>query len=166
MVTARVVLACAQKRLVAVLDLRNALSQMNAAEALAVLAARSDDNRKAITAANAVEPLVRLMGDGRRVRASTPQESAAAVLAAASGGSGDAPGSGGANSVPAGFVGYDAATAPGLSDLEQWYVYMVNAEYARSKQGKWRRLFPSARSSEYFQFLDPTHRFHFLPYGV
>jgi len=69
------------RRLIAVLDLRNALSQMNAAEALAVLAARSDDNRKAITAAHAIEPLVRLLGDGRRVRASTPQESAAAVLA-------------------------------------------------------------------------------------
>ena len=73
--------ACTQKRLVAVLDSQNALSQMNAAEALAVLAARSNDNRKAITAANAIEPLVRLLGDGRRVRANTPQESAAAVIA-------------------------------------------------------------------------------------
>ena len=69
------------QRLVAVLDLRNAAAQMKSAEALAVLAARSDENRKAITAANAVEPLVRLLGDGRRVRTATPQERAAAVLA-------------------------------------------------------------------------------------
>ena len=69
------------KRLVPVLDLRSATAQMNAAEALAVLAARSDENRKAITDADAVEPLVRLLGDGRRVRAGTPQERAAAVLA-------------------------------------------------------------------------------------
>ena len=69
------------KRLVGVLDLRNALSQMNAAEALAVLASRSDDNRKAIVASSAIDPLVRLLGDGRRVRAATPQESAAAALA-------------------------------------------------------------------------------------
>jgi len=69
------------KKLIAVLDLRSATAQMNAAEALAVLAARSEENRKAITAANAIEPLVRLLGDGRRVRANTPQERAAAVLA-------------------------------------------------------------------------------------
>lgn len=68
------------KRLVGVLDMRNAAAQMKAAEALAVLAARSDENRKAITAAAAIEPLVRLLGDGRRVRAATPQERAAAVL--------------------------------------------------------------------------------------
>ena len=67
-------------KLVAVLNLRNAAAQMKAAEALAVLAGRSDENRKAITAANAIEPLVRLLGDGRRVRAKTPQERAAAVL--------------------------------------------------------------------------------------
>ena len=48
------------KRLVAVLDARNAAAQMKAAEALAVLAARSDENRKAITAANAIEPLVKV----------------------------------------------------------------------------------------------------------
>ena len=69
------------KRLVAVLDVRNAGAQMKAAEALAVLAGRSDENRKAITAAKAIEPLVRLLGDGRRVRTKTPQERAAAVLA-------------------------------------------------------------------------------------
>ena len=46
------------KRLVAVLDMRNAAAQMKAAEALANLAARSAENRRAITAAQAVAPLV------------------------------------------------------------------------------------------------------------
>jgi hypothetical protein len=46
-------------RLVLVLSLRNAAAQMKACTALAVLAARSGENRKAITAANAVLPLVR-----------------------------------------------------------------------------------------------------------
>jgi len=69
------------KRLVAVLDMRSAAAQMKAAEALAVLASRSDENRKVITAASAIDPLVRLLGDGRRVRTATPQERAAAVLA-------------------------------------------------------------------------------------
>ena len=68
------------KRLVAVLDARNAAAQMKAAEALAVLATRSAENRRAITTANAIVPLVRLLGDGRNVRAQTPQERAAAVL--------------------------------------------------------------------------------------
>ena len=68
------------KRLVEVLEARNAAAQMKAAEALAVLASRSTENRKAITAASAIEPLVRLLGDGRRVRSDTPQERAAAVL--------------------------------------------------------------------------------------
>ena len=69
------------KKLVAVLDIRMAAAQMKSAEALAVLAARSSENRKAITAADAIEPLVRLLGDGRRTRSETPQERAAAVLA-------------------------------------------------------------------------------------
>ena len=68
------------RQLVIVLDVRNAGAQLKAAEALAVLAARSTENRKAITHAKAVEPLVRLLGDGRRVRSDTPQERAAAVL--------------------------------------------------------------------------------------
>ena len=87
---------------------------------------------------------------------------AAAALAAASAPIVD----GGTNSVPAGLSGYDADVAPSLTDLEQWYVYLVNAEYQRSKSGKWRRLFPSQRSSEYFQFFDASHKLHFLPYGV
>ena len=69
------------RQLVGVIRQRNAAAQMKAAEALAVLAGRSDENRKAITAAAAVEPLVRLLGDGRGVRSATPQERAAAVLA-------------------------------------------------------------------------------------
>ena len=69
------------QRLVGVLDARSAAAQMKACEALAVLAARSSDTRRTITAANAIAPLVRLLGDGRRVRADTPQERAAAVLA-------------------------------------------------------------------------------------
>lgn len=69
------------QRLVALLDLRNAAAQMKACEALAVLAARTVANRTAITEAKAITPLVRLLGDGRRVRAETPQERAAAVLA-------------------------------------------------------------------------------------
>ena len=69
------------KKLVAVLDVRNAAAQMKAAEALAVLASRTTENRKAITAANAIPSLVKLLGDGRRTRTGTPQERAAAVLA-------------------------------------------------------------------------------------
>lgn len=69
------------KRLVAILEVRNATAQMKAAEALAVLAGRSSENRRAITTADAIAPLVRLLGDGRQVRANTPQERAAAVLA-------------------------------------------------------------------------------------
>ena len=44
-------------------------------------ASRSSANRAAIAAAGAIAPLVRLLGDGRRVRTKTPQERAAAVLA-------------------------------------------------------------------------------------
>ena len=60
------------KRLTMVLDARNAAAQMKAAEALAVLAAKSSEVRTAITAANAIAPLVTLLGDGRRVRSATP----------------------------------------------------------------------------------------------
>ena len=47
-----------------------------------MLAARSDENRRAITTAEAIVPLVKLLGDGRGVRTNTPQERAAGVLAA------------------------------------------------------------------------------------
>ena len=68
------------RRLVGVLTQRSAAAKLKAAEALSVLAMRSDEIRKAITAANAIEPLVALLGDGRRVREGTPQEVSALVL--------------------------------------------------------------------------------------
>jgi len=86
--------------------------------------------------------------------------------AKAIGGSDDRSVGAGSNTVPAGLTGYDASVAPALSDLEQWHVCLVNAEYQRSKKGKWRRLFPSERSSEYFQFFDPSRKLHKLPFGV
>ena len=67
--------------LVAVLDVRNAAAQLKSAEALGMIASRSMENKKALTNANAIPPLVRLLGDGRRVRTKTPQERAAALLA-------------------------------------------------------------------------------------
>ena len=67
--------------LVAVLDERNAAAQMKAAEALYTIASRSTEHRRAVTNAKAIDPLVRLLGDGRRVRAKTPQERACALLA-------------------------------------------------------------------------------------
>ena len=69
------------QKLVGVLHVRSAAAQMKAAKALAVLARYSNDNRKAITEAQAIVPLVNLLGDGRRVKSDTPQERAAAVLA-------------------------------------------------------------------------------------
>ena len=68
-------------QLVTVLDYRNAGAQLKAAEALAVLVSRSAENRKAVTDAGAILPLVRLLGEGSRARENTPQERAAAVLA-------------------------------------------------------------------------------------
>jgi len=43
---------------------------------------------------------------------------------------------------------------------------LVNREFERSKEGKWRRLFPSKRSAEYLPFLDATRPFHKLPFDV
>ena len=54
----------------------------------------------------------------------------------------------------------------GLTDMEKWALHLVNCEFERSKKTRWRRLFPSSRSSEYFQFLDPSHRMHQLPFDV
>ena len=54
----------------------------------------------------------------------------------------------------------------GLSEMERWTVELVNAEFRRSQQGRWRRLFPSERSAEYLPFLDPSHRMHHLPFDV
>ena len=68
-------------RLVEVLDTRHYSAQAQAAKVLALLSSRSHDNRVAITGAKAIGPLVNLLGDGRAVKADTPQERAAAVLA-------------------------------------------------------------------------------------
>ena len=69
------------RQLVEVLDARNASAQMKSAFALAVLASRSPVNRTTIAAAGAIPALVRLLGDGMRTEADTPQERAAVVLA-------------------------------------------------------------------------------------
>ncbi|KAL1512217.1 hypothetical protein AB1Y20_005480 [Prymnesium parvum] len=42
----------------------------------------------------------------------------------------------------------------------------VNAEYARSKQGRWRRLLPSASSAKYAEFFEPHHHCNALPFDV
>ena len=47
-----------------------------------------------------------------------------------------------------------------------WTVQLVDAEYARSKQGRWRRLFPGSRSADYLPFLEPSRRMHALPFHV
>ena len=59
-----------------------------------------------------------------------------------------------------------APGAPELCDAERWALHLVNAEYERSKAGKWRRLFPSPRSEEYLPFLDPARPMHRLPFDV
>ena len=69
------------QRLVTVLQERNTAAQLKAAEALAVLSARSASNRQSIVTAGAVEPLVRLLGNGQSCEENTPPERAAAVLA-------------------------------------------------------------------------------------
>ena len=69
------------RRLVGVLDSRNASAQMVAASALATLAPRSATTRTSIRDAGAIPPLVRLLGDGRRTEEDTPPERAATVLA-------------------------------------------------------------------------------------
>ena len=53
-----------------------------------------------------------------------------------------------------------------LRDVERWALHVVNAEYERSKGGGWRRLFPSARSAEYYPFLDEARTMHRLPFDV
>ena len=42
----------------------------------------------------------------------------------------------------------------------------VNAEYARSKKGRWRRLFPAPNAAAYYEFLEPHQRLHRLPFDV
>ena len=66
------------KPLVDLLSVRNAAASMKAAQALMMLAARSHPDRQVISDANAIPPLVAMLGDGRN--ATTPQIRAAAVL--------------------------------------------------------------------------------------
>ena len=50
---------------------------------------------------------------------------------------------------------------------EQWAVHVVNSEFTRSREGQWRRLFPSARGAEYQDFFDESRRpWHFLPFDL
>ena len=61
----------------------------------------------------------------------------------------------------------DAARgADGFTRREREALRIVNAEYERSQQGGWRRLFPSSRSKEYSGFLDPARQLHHLPFNV
>ena len=61
----------------------------------------------------------------------------------------------------------DAARgADGFTEREREALRIVNAEYERSQQGGWRRLFPSPRSKEYTSYLDPARQLHHLPFTV
>ena len=56
---------------------------------------------------------------------------------------------------------------PNAEELDQWTLHSVNDEYARSKVGGYKRLFPSARSAEYLRFLAPERRrLNQLPFDV
>lgn len=56
--------------------------------------------------------------------------------------------------------------ADGFTQREREALRHVNAEFERSQQGGWRRLFPSSRSKEYTRFLDPARQMHHLPFDV
>ena len=60
----------------------------------------------------------------------------------------------------------DVRGADGFTEREREAVRHVNAEFERSQQGNWRRLFPSSRSKEYERFLDPARQMHHLPFNV
>ena len=59
-----------------------------------------------------------------------------------------------------------ARDADGFTRREREALRIVNAEYERSQQGGWRRLFPSSRSKEYSGYLDPARQLHHLPFNV
>ena len=82
--------------------------------------------------------------------AATAAAAAACAVAAASSASG----------------GVSARDRSELTDLEQWHLHLTNAELARSKQGRWRRLLPGAKSAYYCQFLDESRTHNRLPFDV
>ena len=67
---------------------------------------------------------------------------------------------------PAAAAAASAPGAPALSDGERWAVHLVNSAFQRSQGGQWRRVFPSARSYEYYPFLDPDRPMHRLPFDA
>ena len=96
-----------------------------------------------------------------------------AELAAASGEAGPSSGPAGAVAVGAAIATTDGSAGGGtarerseLSDLEQWHLHLINAELARSKQGRWRRLLPGAKSAYYCQFLDESRTHNRLPFDI
>jgi len=42
----------------------------------------------------------------------------------------------------------------------------VNAEYARSKKGRWRRLLPSPKSAQYAEFFEAHQHCHALSFDT
>ena len=54
--------------------------------------------------------------------------------------------------------------ADGFTERERDALRHVNDEFVRSRQGGWRRLFPSSRSKEYERFFDPARQMHHLPF--
>jgi len=81
--------------------------------------------------------------------------------------------------VPAGIAGASAAFAPALTPAEEEpppavepamrdarVLAHINAEFARSKGGGFRRLFPSERGKQYEQYLPEHHTMHRLPFEL
>jgi len=66
----------------------------------------------------------------------------------------------------------EAATRPSSAsgrhseEQQQAILQHMNAEFARSKKGRWRRLFPSGRSGEYLQLFEKHQTCHTLPFDV
>ena len=63
-------------------------------------------------------------------------------------------------------VGGDSASGDSRAQLtEQWTVHLVNAEYKRSRAGKWRRLLP-CRDEAYRKWLAPERALNALNFEV
>ena len=59
------------------------------------------------------------------------------------------------------------AAIDGKAGVEQWALHLVDAEYSRSKSGRWKRLLPCRQGAErYLPLLDPTHTLNALPFAV